>query len=322
MSSLSQVIFYSLIGGVFSLIGGFLLIANKNRAKNLAEYATPFAAGALLSAAFIDLLPEAAHSGDIDKALMFALVGILGFFLLERLLRWFHHHHEHDDQASDPTASLIIVGDILHNFIDGIAIAAGFLVSPSTGIVVTLAVAAHEIPQEIGDFGLLLKKGLSRKKVIWVNVLSALATTIAAVTFFQLGQSAEVSLDIVLGLVAGFFIYIAVSDIIPTIHETEKKGVIGWHSGLLIIGAILVSVVTINLHGYIDQGHDHDSDDTHSSRSDDTDHDEHAEHEEDHSNEEEHSDIVKDEDHSDEHEDPEESGAHNEDHHSDEDSDK
>ncbi|MFT4532226.1 MAG: zinc and cadmium transporter [Candidatus Saccharimonadales bacterium] len=258
MSSLIQVIFFSLIGGVFSLIGGFLLLSNKKRARHLAEYATPFAAGALLAAAFVDLLREAAHAGDIDKALMSALVGILVFFLLERFLRWFHHHHDHEDESHDPTASLIIVGDTLHNFIDGIAIAAGFLVSPSTGIVVTLAVAAHEIPQEIGDFGLLLKKGLSRSKVIWANIISALATTVAAIIFFQLGQSSDIPLDIVLGLVAGFFIYIAVSDIIPSIHASEKKNIVGWHSALLIIGAILVSVVTISLHGYIDQGNDND----------------------------------------------------------------
>ena len=192
MSSLPQVIFFSLIGGVFSLIGGFFLIWSKKRAKTLAEYATPFAAGALLAAAFVDLLSEAAREGDIETALMFTMIGVLSFFVLERFLHWFHHHHEHKNKKTDPTTSLVIVGDTLHNFIDGVAIASGFLVSPSTGIVVTLAVAAHEIPQEIGDFGLLLHKGMDRAKVVWVNVLSALATTVAAVIFFQIGQSIEV----------------------------------------------------------------------------------------------------------------------------------
>ena len=181
MSTLIQVLLFSLIGGVFSLVGGLLLLADKKRAITLTKYATPFAAGALLAAAFMDLLREAGHRGNTDTALSFALAGILGFFLLERFLRWFHHHHEHSDK-SDPTASLIIIGDTVHNFIDGIAIAAGFLVSPSTGIVVTLAVAAHEIPQEIGDFGLLLHKGLSRASVIKVNILSALATTVGFIS--------------------------------------------------------------------------------------------------------------------------------------------
>lgn len=256
MSTLFQVIFYALLGGVFSLIGGFVLLANKKRAKLLATYATPFAAGALLAAAFVDLLREAGHVGSIDTALLYAMIGILVFFFLERFLHWFHHHHEHEDKKSDPTSALIIIGDTAHNFIDGIAIAAGFLVSPESGVVVTLAVAAHEIPQEIGDFGLLIQKGMARNKVILVNIMSALATTVAAVIFFQLGQAVEIPFDAVLGLVAGFFIYIAVSDIIPEIHKSEKKALAGWQSALLIIGAIVVSLVTVNLHSYIDQGGD------------------------------------------------------------------
>ena len=281
MSSLIQVIFFSLIGGIISLIGGFLLLANRRRADAVASIATPFAAGALLAAAFVDLLREAGHEGNIDTALVYTLVGILSFFFLERFLRWFHHHHEHDDKNTDPTASLIIIGDTVHNFIDGIAIAAGFLVSPSTGMVVTLAVAAHEIPQEIGDFGLLLRKGMSRQKVILANVLSALATTIAAIVFFQLGQSYEVSLEIVRGLVAGFFIYIAVSDIIPSIHQREEKVLAGWQSAMLLIGAITVSLVTINLHGFIDQEHEsHDHAETHEhEETRDEDPEEHHEHE-------------------------------------------
>jgi zinc and cadmium transporter len=258
MASLLEVLFFSLIGGVFSLIGGFLLLSSKKTAAKFADYATPFAAGALLAAAFVDLLREAGHTGNIDTALIYTLVGILGFFFLERFLRWFHHHHEHMDKKTDPTASLIIIGDTLHNFIDGIAIAAGFLVGTETGIIVTLAVAAHEIPQEIGDFALLLKKGLSHKKVVIVNVISALATTVAAVTFFQIGQSADLPLDILLGLVAGFFIYIAVSDIIPTIHKNEDKKIASWQSVMLLLGAIVVSTLTITLHGYIDQDHTHD----------------------------------------------------------------
>ena len=169
----------------------------------------------------------------------------------------FHHHHDHKDKKSDPTKSLIVIGDTLHNFVDGIAIAAGFLIDTSTGIVVTAAVAAHEIPQEIGDFGLLLKKGMSRRNVMLVNLVSALATTVAAVIFYQLGENNSISLDVVLGLVAGFFIYIAVSDIIPTIHAKEDKQIAGPQTLLLIFGVIGVSLVTNYLHEYIDRGHDH-----------------------------------------------------------------
>ncbi len=256
MSSLSQVIFFSLVGGVVSLIGGFLLLVNKRNAKKLANYATPFAAGALLAAAFADVLPEASHAGDIEKALFWTMMGILGFFLLERFLHWFHHHHEHGNKNTDPDVPLIVIGDTLHNFIDGIAIAAGFLVSPETGIVVTLAVAAHEIPQEIGDFGLLLQKGMRRRNVILVNFFSALATVFAAVVFFQWGNSVELPLEIILGLVAGFFIYIAVSDIIPSIHKNEEKVIAGPQTAMLIAGVVIVTLTTNYLHQYIDQGHD------------------------------------------------------------------
>ncbi|MGE5309511.1 MAG: ZIP family metal transporter [Sphaerimonospora mesophila] len=255
MSTMTQVIFFSLIGGIFSLIGATLLLMRKSWAQHLITYATPFAAGALLAAAFIDLLGEAAHEGNAEVALQATLAGILVFFLLERAIHWFHHHsydRDHKNEVKSAKVPLIIIGDTLHNFIDGIAIAAAFLVSPATGIVVTLAVALHEIPQEIGDFGLLLSKGLGRRKVLLVNVVSALATTVAAVLFFALGQNVAVPLDIVLGLTAGFFIYIAVSDIIPEIHAHEQQRFIGWQSVLLIVGVILVSVITAMLHGFIE----------------------------------------------------------------------
>ena len=255
MEGLLQVIFFALIGGVVSLIGGVILLAKRSWASLLVKFATPFAAGALLSAAFVDLLGEADHEGDIENALYGALAGILVFFLRERAIHWFHHHKfdsDHEHNAKSEKVPLIIIGDTLHNFIDGIAIAGAFLVSPATGIVVTLAVAMHEIPQEIGDFGLLLSKGMKRKSVLLVNFFSALATVIAAVIFYLIGQNFEIPLDVVLGLAAGFFIYIAVSDLIPEIHNHEKNRFVGWQSIMLLIGVIFVTVVTNLLHGFIE----------------------------------------------------------------------
>lgn len=259
MSSLFEVILYASLGGVISLLGGILLVSSKKRASALATYATPFAAGALLAAAFLDLLREASESGSPQTALRFALGGILVFFFLERFLRVFHHHHEHEGhEKHDPTKLLIIIGDTLHNFIDGVAIAAGFLVDTPTGIVVTVAVAAHEIPQEIGDFGLLLKKGMSPKRVIMVNFLSAIATLVGAAIFYQLGSDNGIRLDMLLGLVAGFFIYIAVSDIIPSIHKAEDRRVAGPQTLLLVLGVVAVGLVTTSLHNLIDSAHDHE----------------------------------------------------------------
>jgi zinc and cadmium transporter len=253
-SNLLIVIFFSLIGGVFSLAGGFMLLANKKQTQKFVEYVTPFAAGALLAAAFTDLLPDAEHEGNIELALYMTMAGIVVFFLIERFVHWFHHHHANEKHKLDSTVPLIIIGDTIHNFIDGIAIAAAFLISVPTGVVTTLAVAAHEIPQEVGDFGLLLKKGMSRANVIKANIASALATTLAAVIFFSIGNSVHVPLDVVLGLVAGFFIYIAVSDVIPTIHKHEGNKLAGLQTLMLVLGIIVVSIVSNTLHGLIEAG--------------------------------------------------------------------
>lgn len=272
MDTIWYVLFFSLIGGIVSLIGGVLLLAGKKRAYHLAEYATPFAAGALLAAAFLDLLKEGAHNGAAELVLLWTLIGMLVFFLLESTLMWFHHHHEHQEKRVDPTASLIIVGDTLHNIIDGIAIAAAFLISVPTGIVTTIAVAAHEIPQEIGDFGLLLKKGLARRTVLLVNIGSALATTLAALIFFRAGEANETLLSCLIGITAGFFIYIAASDIIPSIHETKDKRSLNIKSSLLVLGVLVVGLTTTIAHQYIDNEHGH-SDTAESSQEHSDDHD-------------------------------------------------
>lgn len=256
MSDLSYVIFFSLIGGVLSLVGGLLLIRRKHSAEMLAKYATPFAAGALLAAVFMDLLKEGVEQAPVDTVMFAALAGILTFFFAERFLHWFHHHHQHEN--ADPSKSLIIVGDTMHNALDGVAIAAAFLISIPTGIVTTIAVAAHEIPQEIGDFGLLLSKGMSRAKVLWVNVISALATTAAAVVTFVLGSEDKLPIGLLLGLSAGFLLYIALSDIIPTLHEqTSKKRLFDMQPVLLLLGVVVVGIAITVSHKYLESTHSH-----------------------------------------------------------------
>lgn len=257
MAHYGHIIFFSLIGGVVSLIGGLLLLRQKHSAEKLAKYATPFAAGALLAAVFLDLLKEGIETATVETVMLSALAGILLFFFAERFLHWFHHHHQHE--GADPSKSLIITGDTIHNALDGVAIAAAFLVSVPTGIVTTLAVAAHEIPQEIGDFGLLLSKGMSRKKVLLVNIMSALATTAAAVITFSLGSADKLPIGLLLGLSAGFLLYIALSDIIPDIHENASKNkLFDWQPLMLLLGVAVVGLAINLSHGYIDGGHSHE----------------------------------------------------------------
>lgn len=257
MSDYLIVIFFSLIGGLFSLLGGILLLRSKEGAEKIAFYAVPFAAGALLAAVFIDLLPEGAEKSEGKAVFIATLAGVLIFFIAERFLRWFHHHHE-DDKTHDPSTSLIIAGDTVHNVLDGVAIAAAFLISVPTGIVTTFAVAAHEIPQEIGDFGILIAKGMKRRKVLLANGLSALATTVAAIITYALGSDDKLPLGLLLGLSAGFLLYIALSDLIPTIHsKTDDSKLLQVQTLLLVIGVITVGLAVEAAHSYIDIGEDH-----------------------------------------------------------------
>lgn len=252
MTEYLQLIGLTLIGGVVSLIGGIILLRNKRTAQSLAKYVTPFAAGALLSAVFLDLLKDGLEHGETNRVLLATLIGMVTFFLAERLLRWFHHHHSEEDEKDNAEKPLIIVGDTIHNALDGVAIAAAFMVSPATGLVTTIAVAAHEIPQEIGDFGLLLSRGMSRKRVLLVNIISALATTLAAITVFALGSADILPLDVILGLSAGFLLYIAASDIIPEIHaQSPKNKLLDWSVIMLLSGVIIVGFSIHFAHKYI-----------------------------------------------------------------------
>lgn len=253
MTAYLQVLLLSLVGGIFSLIGGVLLLRSRKMASKLAKYATPFAAGALLAAVFLDLLKDGIEESSVDTVLAAALIGMLAFFMGERFLSWFHHHHSDENNKGTVSKSLIIIGDTIHNALDGIAIAAAFLISPATAVVTTIAVAAHEIPQEIGDFGLLLSRGMRRKHVLLVNALSALATILFALITFALGSTDKLPVGFLLGLSAGFLLYIAASDIIPEIHEnTPKHKLFDWRPLLLVAGVVVVAVSVRLAHHFID----------------------------------------------------------------------
>lgn len=243
----------STAGSLISLTGGLYLIYGGKAATKLQRLAVPFAAGALLSAAFLDLLPEAVSGGNVEATLMATLAGLVGFFVLERTLSWFHHHH---DEPVAPgihrrTSSLIVIGDTVHNFIDGLAIGAAFLVSPGAGVITTIAIAAHEIPQEIGDFSLMLSKGMKKQRVLLVNIISALATVIGAVAIYGFGGTIHIPENIILAVTAGFFIYIAASDVIPTIHAERRRKVALLQTAILLFGIVFVYVAEHATHSII-----------------------------------------------------------------------
>lgn len=257
---LIYILFFTLVGSVFSLIGGVFLLLKEKKVLKYSHFLAAFAAGTLLGTVFFDLLPEAIEEGKhvVKKGLsgevnifFWTLFGILSFFLLERFVHWFHHHqHDYEDEPVKPTVPLIILGDSVHNFIDGIAIGATFLVSIPLGIITSLAVAVHEIPQEIGDFGILLHKGMKRKKVLLVNFFSALTAIVGALISFWLGERIEASLPLLLAITAGFFIYIAASDLIPEIHHENRKGFAVIETSLIFLGVATIWVFVTLLEGF------------------------------------------------------------------------
>lgn len=258
-ASIWLVLGLSLTGDVLVFMASTLLLTHKKTVRLLARYATPFAAGALLSAAFLDFLHEGVEQYEPLTIFLAALSGLLFFFLLEGWLHWFHHHsrepfesaHAHNKKA-EPITVLVTSGNWLHNFIDGAAIAGAFLINPGAGLVTTMAVALHEIPREMADSGYLLKRGMQRSYVIMVHGLAIVATAIGTVLFYLTAQANSSVLAVLLGSTAGFFIYIAASDIIPSINATRKKtSLIDWQVALVVLGAVLVGGVILIAHHFI-----------------------------------------------------------------------
>ena len=229
-------------GSAISLAGGAIIFLSKRGRARAIALALPFGAGALLAAAFFDLLPESFELADPRSLLVWALAGFILFFLLERLSSWFHHHHAHDD-SKEQKNRLVMTGDLAHNVIDGMAIGAAFLVNPMSGLITTIAVSAHEIPKELGTFGILLSRGWKDKKVILANIATAVGTLVAASVVFWIGSSVELPEAQLLALTSGFFIYVAASDIIPEIHEQPRRmGTI--QAGVLLAGLAFVGAVS------------------------------------------------------------------------------
>jgi len=231
-------------GSLLSLVGGLILLKTKKRRDLAVMLTLPFGAGALLAAAFFDLLPESFALGDPRQLLLWTLAGFILFFVLERSASWFHHHHAHESARIKNASQrrLIITGDLIHNAIDGIAIGAAFLVSIPTGIITAIAVSAHEIPKELGTFALLLSRGWKDRTVILANLATAAATIVAGVTVYYLGADSKLPVGPLLAVTAGFFIYVAASDIIPDIHEQPRKtGTI--QAAMLVTGVIVVGYV-------------------------------------------------------------------------------
>lgn len=240
MPIIIYIIIFNFLGSIISLCGGVLLLFKQKLALKVSHFISAYAAGALLATAFFDLLPESLEEAEKTGVNIFlwTLLGFLFFFLLERFIHWFHGHSHNHEQDAKPTVPLIVLGDSIHNFIDGVAITTTFMASIPLGIVTSIAVGLHEIPQEIGDFGLLLHKGVKPKKVFLVNFTSALVSFAGALLTFLAGATINGIFPIFLAITAGFFIYIAAADLIPEIHHENRKGFAVYETLLLIAGVV------------------------------------------------------------------------------------
>lgn len=274
MDILLLIILFTALGGVLSvLVASVFLLLSEQQRHHVLPHGISFAIGALLTGAFCGLIPHAFEEvapEDMSTLSATILAGILLFFMLEKLLIWrhchaddceahgedsheHHHGHGHSHQISvgqRPAGVFIILGDSIHNFVDGVLIAAAFLTDVQLGIVTSLAVAAHEIPQEVGDFAILLHSGYSRGKALFYNVLSSLATVIGGVlAYFSLGDLHHI-LPYFLTLAASSFIYIAVADLIPSLHQKTDIKTSLQQIGFILAGVVLILVMQGIAHGF------------------------------------------------------------------------
>ncbi|MBP9715017.1 MAG: ZIP family metal transporter [Candidatus Pacebacteria bacterium] len=228
-----------------SLIGIFGLSLKEEWLKKYIFIFISLAVGALLGDAFIHLIPEAFEEASNPLLISLLIIsGILFFFILEKFLHWHHHGDDTEENHIHPVGKLVLFSDGVHNFIDGVIIGASFLVSIPLGIATTLAVILHEIPQEIGDFAVLLHAGYTKARALWLNFLSALLSIAGVIIALVLGDVSQNFIIYFLPIAAGGFIYIAVADLIPELHKTKETKYSFLQFLSLILGVFLMITLT------------------------------------------------------------------------------
>jgi zinc and cadmium transporter len=213
-----------LVVSLISLVGVFIFSYNSKLSKSSLKLMVSFAIGALLGDVFIHLLPELAEQNKLNFTISLTILGsIVGFFVTESFIHWHHHHNESDEEehAHHPVAFLNLIGDGLHNFIDGLIIGGAYLIDIQAGVATTIAVILHEIPQEIGDFGVLIYAGFTKSKAVFYNFLSALTALVGVLIALYIGQ-VENFATIMIAIGIGSFIYISLADLVPEIHKSKS----------------------------------------------------------------------------------------------------
>lgn len=258
MNTLSWIILTTFIGGILSAAVASLF-AIKAKAAQIPMLVS-YAVGALLGAAFIEVLPHAFEQSDsIEATAATVLFGILAFFVLEKLVLWRHCHIE-ECEAHDPhlppqhdhgrSGLMILIGDTFHNFVDGVLIAAAFMADTQLGIVTAIAIIAHEVPQEVGDFLILLHSGYSKRAALFYNVLSSAAMVVGGVLAYFTLQVAQALVTPLLALAAASMLYVAVADLIPGLHRRPELAATAQQVALIGLGIATIWLVGAWAHGH------------------------------------------------------------------------
>jgi zinc and cadmium transporter len=244
MNVLSYSIIATVIVSLISFVGVLSLLLKDKILNKIVFFLVAISAGSLMGGAFIHLIPEAIESAEdgqsVEKIMIAVLVGFAMFFILERVLHWHHCHKHGGDCSVHPFAYLNLIGDGLHNFIDGLVIFAAFSLSFELGMVTTIGVILHEIPQEISDFGVLIYGGFTRAKALIFNFLSgilAIAGALCGFALINIVNTSQNMMSLLVGLTAGGFIYIAASDLIPELHKESK-----FYKSLIAFGCFFAGV--------------------------------------------------------------------------------
>lgn len=246
-----SIIAATLMVGLISFVGAFFFLA-KNDTSKLTFYFVSLASGTMLGSAFLDLIPEALEQ-NTHNALLMIVIGVFFFFILEKFLIWRHcHTHEHPtfakDSAGKPADSLaihhqkpiaagmVLAGDAIHNFIDGAIIASSFLIDQRVGMSVTAAIMLHEIPQELGDFGILIRGGYTMKRALIANCLTGTTALLGAIITYFFLEAVPIFQSMLVPFTAGGFLYIALADLIPQLHERTSLKETMLQIALLLLG--------------------------------------------------------------------------------------
>lgn len=241
---LFYIIIALLLGSIGSVgIASLLLLLPDNRLSKLSELLVSLAGGTLLGAAFLGMLPKAVSMLEHTFVFQLVLLDVFLFFIIEKLVLWRTCHNKDCSRHQNASAQLILIGDAFHNFIDGIIIVSAFHNSITFGIAVSLSVFAHEIPQEMADFGVLIKNGFSRKKAVYFNMLSGATALLGGLLTFYILDVAKNLVPYILAFSAASFIYIALADVVPQMHKTTNITKSAIQILLIFLGAGIIFLI-------------------------------------------------------------------------------